>query len=145
MTFIFSDILKLYPWQCQVLELPNVLLGRNLVYSAPTSGGKTLGMLIWGGWLGNLKRVVCYFEEGGVLIWICWYAIWIWSYAILKRENVLLGRNLVCSAPTSGGKTLGMLIWRGWLSNLKRVGCYFEEGGIHFWRGWCGILKRTVC
>lgn len=32
----------LYPWQAQCLATPGVLQGRNLLYCAPTSGGKTL-------------------------------------------------------------------------------------------------------
>ncbi|KIZ04600.1 DNA polymerase theta subunit [Monoraphidium neglectum] len=33
---------QLYPWQAECLSLEGVLAGRNLVYSAPTSGGKSL-------------------------------------------------------------------------------------------------------
>ena len=33
---------KLYSWQCDCLRRPGVLGGKNLVYCAPTSGGKTL-------------------------------------------------------------------------------------------------------
>ncbi|UPR00185.1 DNA-directed DNA polymerase [Chloropicon primus] len=37
----FQD-LRLYPWQAQCLNCTGVLGGRSIVYSAPTSGGKTL-------------------------------------------------------------------------------------------------------
>ena len=50
----------------------------------------------------------------------------------------------------------GVVLWRGWCVNLKRVVWYFEEGGmvpwrggvvllrgcVVLWRGWCGTLKR---
>ena len=30
-------------------------------------------MVLWRGWYGTLKRVVWYFEEGGVVLWRGWY------------------------------------------------------------------------
>ena len=59
-------------------------------------------MLIWRGWWGNLKRVLCYFEYG---------VIWRGCYATLNmgyfEEGVML-----------------LWIW----GTLKRVLCYFEYG-----------------
>ena len=51
-----EGICRLFAWQAAALSLPGVLDGRNLVYTAPTSGGKTLvaEMLL-------LRRL----EEGG--------------------------------------------------------------------------------
>jgi ATP-dependent helicase YprA (DUF1998 family) len=37
-----EGITELYPWQVECLEGDNVLQGQNLVYSAPTSSGKSL-------------------------------------------------------------------------------------------------------
>jgi hypothetical protein len=40
--FAEAGVKLLYDWQADCLRTPGVLDGRNLVYSAPTSGGKTL-------------------------------------------------------------------------------------------------------
>lgn len=37
-----KGIIKMFPWQADCLSLPGVLLGHSVVYSAPTSAGKTL-------------------------------------------------------------------------------------------------------
>jgi hypothetical protein len=37
-----AGITSLYPWQSDCVSFPDVLAGRNLLYTAPTSGGKTL-------------------------------------------------------------------------------------------------------
>ena len=39
----------------------------------------------------------------------------------------------------------GVVLWRGWCVTLKRVVWYFKEGGVSHWRGWCGTLRRVVC
>lgn len=55
-----SGLTNLFPWQCECLNSEGVLNGRNLIYSAPTSGGKTLvsEMLMWR-WLSlNPRRKV---------------------------------------------------------------------------------------
>ena len=67
-------------------------------------------------------RLVCYSEEGGVVLLRGWYAT-------LKRVVWYFEEG-------------GMLLWRGWYATLKRVVCYFEEGGMLLWRGWYATLKR---
>ena len=42
------------------------------------------GVVLWRGWCGTLKRVVRYFEEGGVVIWR-------WRVRVIKTVAVLLG------------------------------------------------------
>ncbi|XP_042865844.1 DNA polymerase theta-like [Penaeus japonicus] len=41
--YIKCGIQTMFPWQAECLSLPEVLDGRNLVYSAPTSAGENLG------------------------------------------------------------------------------------------------------
>lgn len=57
---------RLYPWQTECLSNDNVLLkGRNLVYSVPTSGGKTLPAEI------HLMRMVVLKEKKALLVLPC--------------------------------------------------------------------------
>ena len=81
--------------------------------------------VLWRGWCGTMKRVVCYFEEDGVLLWRGWCGT-------LKRPVVWYFEEG------------DVVLWRGWCGTLKRVVCYFEEGGVVLWRGFCGTLKRVV-
>jgi replicative superfamily II helicase len=41
-----KGIKTLYQWQMECLQIEGVLDGRNLIYSSPTSGGKTMGLLL---------------------------------------------------------------------------------------------------
>eukprot|EP00927_Polykrikos_kofoidii_P021323 TRINITY_DN20209_c0_g1_i2.p1 TRINITY_DN20209_c0_g1~~TRINITY_DN20209_c0_g1_i2.p1 ORF type:complete len:1747 (-),score=230.84 TRINITY_DN20209_c0_g1_i2:568-5808(-) len=41
-SYVEQGISRLYPWQAECLAVEGVASGRNLVYCAPTSGGKTL-------------------------------------------------------------------------------------------------------
>ena len=60
------------------------------------------------------------------LIPVLWYGFWFrwWQFNVIGgRGNWENGIDIV---------------------TLKRVLCYFEEGGVVLWRGWCGTLKRAV-
>lgn len=41
--YVEDQVRELYPWQIDCLRSEGVLEGKNLIYSAPTRGGKTLG------------------------------------------------------------------------------------------------------
>ena len=112
-----------------------------------------LYMVLWRGWCGTLKRVVWYFEDGGVVIWrgllkrVAWY---------FKEGGVVLWRGLLKRVAWCF-EECGVVLWRGllkwvvwyfeeggmvlWKGLLKRVAWYFGKG---CWRGLCGTLKRVV-
>ena len=77
------------------------------------------GMVLWIWWCGTLKRVMWYFEEGDVVLCRGWCGT-------LKRVVWYFVE-------------AGMVLWRGWCGTLKRVVWYFVEAGMVLWRGWCGI------
>ena len=79
-------------------------------------------LVLWRRWCGTLKRVVWYFEEGGVVHWSGWYCT-------LKRVMWYFEEG-------------GVVLWRWWCGTLKRVMLYFEEGVVVLWRGRCDTLKR---
>ena len=80
--FAALGIKNIYPWQKQCLSGPGLLQGeRNLVYSAPTGGGKSLVADVL-----MLKRV---FEDRGAK------AILVLPYVALVQEKVRWLRNIV--------------------------------------------------
>ena len=81
-------------------------------------------MVLWRGLYGTLKRVVWYFEEGGVVLWIG-------LHGTLKRVVWYFEEGC-------------MVLWRGLYGTLKMVVWYFEEGGVVLWRGLHGTLKRVA-
>ena len=104
-----------------------------------TAGQNVNNAVLWTVSYGTLKRVVWYFEEGGVVLWRGWCGtlkkvMWYFEYG-------------------------GVILWRGWCGTLNRVVCYFEEGDVVLWRWcrctlkmvvvlwrrWCGTLKKVVC
>ena len=73
---------------------------------------KSVTEVLWRGWCGTLKRMVWYFEEGGVVLWRGWCGS-------LKRVVLYF---------EDGGVELWRWwcgLWRGWCCTLKRVVCYY--------------------
>ncbi|XP_045135227.1 DNA polymerase theta-like [Portunus trituberculatus] len=72
--YLENGVKRMFPWQAECLSLPGVLEGRNLIYSAPTSAGKTLvaELLL-------LKRIL----EGGCK------GIYILPFVSVAREKML--------------------------------------------------------
>ena len=71
-------------------------------------------------WLdGTLKRVVCCFEEGGLVFWR--------GYMVLQKVMWYF-------------EEFGMVLWRLWCGTLKMVVCYFEKCCM----GLCDTLKRVL-
>ena len=120
--WIRSTSLKFWSWngQCISLFMPHFIwkcLSICLEICLSYFGCSIFFFVLWRRWYGTLKRVVWYFEEGGVVLWRG-------RCGTLKRAVWYFEEG-------------GVVLWRGWYGTLKRVVWYFEEGGVVLWRGWC--------
>ena len=102
----------MFRWQVECLMKQDILVGRNLVYSAPTSSGKTLvaEMLI-------LKRILETKKK----------ALYVLPYVSIVSEKVLQLRKLLKECGLSVGGFMGGSAPRGGFSNVDIAVCTIEK------------------
>ena len=103
---------NMFRWQVECLMKQDVLVGRNLVYSAPTSSGKTLvaEMLI-------LKRILETKKK----------ALYVLPYISIVSEKVQQLRKLLKGCGLSVGGFMGGSVPRGGFSNVDIAVCTIEK------------------
>ena len=110
-------------------------------------------MVLWRGWCGTLKRVMWYFEDGGVvllhqvtsfftLIWYLFEVKFLYSnrYYFFRKCSNRFG--WISSNETTNFSRRAYYV--EWIHKgmLKRVVWYFEEGCVIFWRGWLWYFEE---
>ncbi|KAL7053660.1 hypothetical protein AAHC03_026931 [Spirometra sp. Aus1] len=112
-TYHDLGIKKIFQWQADCLRLPGVLEGkRNLVYSAPTSAGKTLVAEII-----ILKRILTTNKK----------ALFILPYVSVSREKVAYIQKLFSGVGLRVGGFMGGLSPSGGLASVHLAVCTIEK------------------
>ena len=90
------------------------------------------------------KRMLWYFEEGGVVILRVWCGTLKGRFGALKMVVWYFEEGCVVSWGWMWYfEDGGVVLWRGWFGTLKRVLWYFEGGDLVLWRPVHNVLCKT--